>query len=135
MKKEKHNEVLQEVLDEIEAAQRDKRGLIAHQRRLAFALSLGAVNLLELYFHNLNVIKEGSKINHMWFKKKEESIRERLQNQITSPLNTIKQVNIAIRIISSIEKRRDDLAYGPSATEEELQKKINEFFELRRLLK
>ena len=46
MKKEKYGEILKEVLDEIETALKDKRGLLAHQRRLAFSLSLGAETLL-----------------------------------------------------------------------------------------
>ncbi|MFH1638303.1 MAG: hypothetical protein ABIB71_07805 [Candidatus Woesearchaeota archaeon] len=57
MRKEKHEETVKEVLDEIENALNDKRGLLAHQRRLAFSLSLGAQNLLELYFHKLDIIK------------------------------------------------------------------------------
>lgn len=36
MKKEKLEEGLREVLDEIEAALHDSRGLLAHQRRLAY---------------------------------------------------------------------------------------------------
>ncbi len=43
MRKERHNEVLKEVLDEIDSALNDKSGLLSHQRRLAFSISLGAV--------------------------------------------------------------------------------------------
>ncbi len=58
MKIEKHQEIINEVLEEINSALNDKRGLLPHQRRLAFYLSLGAVNILEQHFHNLNIIKE-----------------------------------------------------------------------------
>ena len=51
MKEERHIETLKEVLDEIETALKDVRGRVSHQRRLAFSLSLGVVNLIELYFH------------------------------------------------------------------------------------
>ena len=61
---EKHEEVLKEVIDEVESALKDGRGLVAHQRRLAFSLSLGAITLLEIRFHKLGIIKEGSKIDH-----------------------------------------------------------------------
>ena len=98
MKKEKHEEILKEVLDEINTSLKDSRGLLAHQRRLAFSLSLGACNLLELYFHNLNIIKEGSKINHMWFKRKQETIFEHVQNQITSPIDSIENINKTLRV-------------------------------------
>ena len=135
MKKEKHEEILNEVIDEIETALKDQRGLIAHQRRLAFALSLGGIQLLELYFHKLNIIKEGSRINHRWFKRKEESIKEYLQKQITSPLDSITHIKKIIDILKKIEEKRDDLAYGAPASEELLQEKINLFFELKKLTK
>lgn len=135
MKKEKHEEILKEVLDEIDAAIKDKRGLVAHQRRLAFSLSLGAANLLELFFHKIDVIKEGSKINHMWFKKNKENVLERLQKQITSPANSLENMDNIIEIMIKIEEKRDDLAYGAPATEEILQEKINLFFKLREVTK
>lgn len=135
MKKEKHEDILKEVVDEIDAAVKDQRGLVAHQRRLAFSLSLGATNLLELHFHNLDIIKEGSKINHLWFKKKKERIYERLQKQIAPPIETIEKIGEITDLICKIEEKRDDLAYGAPATDEILQDKINLFLKLKKLLK
>ncbi len=135
MKKEKHEEILKEVLDEIETALKDGRGLISHQRRLAFSLSLGAVNLLELYLHNLSIFKEGSHINHIIFKRKKEKIYDYLQKQIISSISSIENFNKIIELLMKIEEKRDDLAYGAPATEKILQEKINLFFELRDLLK
>ncbi len=135
MKKERHEEALQEVFDEIETASKDSRGLVAHQRRLAFSLSIGATNLLELYLHKLNLIKEGSKINHQWFKRKKERVFEQLQNQITSPIDSVPKIDYIIEIIIKIEEKRDDIAYGAPATEKLLQNKINLFFELKEIVK
>ena len=135
MRRERHDEVLREVLDEIESALNDKNGMLSHQRRLAFSLSLGAVTLLEIYFHNLAIMKEGSAIDHTWFKRKRENVLEKLQKQITSPINSIKDLSIFVDIIRKIEEKRDDLAYGAPATEEVLQEKINLFFKLRGMLK
>ncbi len=134
MKKEKLEEGLREVLDEIETALHDTRGLLAHQRRLAFSLSLGSTILLELYFKNLDIMKEGAKINHMWFKKKKENVIEALQNQVTTPLNTIKETDSIIELMIKIEEKRDDLAYGAPSTEKILQDKINLFLELKRII-
>ena len=100
MKEEKHQETIKEVLDEIESALKDKRGLVSHQRRLAFVISLGASNILELYFHKNNVIKEGSIVNHLWFKRKKEKIINQLQNQLTSPIDSLNEIN---KILLSIE--------------------------------
>ena len=135
MKKEGHEEILKEVLDEVEEASKDERGLLSHQRRLAFILSLGAANLLELYFHKLNIAKEGAKINHLWFKRKKERIFEKLQNQIVSPLDSVDDIDRIIEKIRKIEEKRDDLAYGILAKEKILQGKINLFFELKGALK
>ena len=134
MKQERHEETLKEVLDEIEAALKDARGLLAHQRRLAFSLSLGAVNLLELYFHKQGIIKEGSKINHTWFKKGKRNVFEFLQKQITSPVTSLPDIEHAVELIIQIEEKRDDLAYGAPATEEIVQEKINLFFELKKVV-
>lgn len=135
MKIEKHQEIIDEVVEEINSALNDKRGLLPHQRRLAFSLSLGAVNILEQYFHVLNIIKEGSKINHRWFKKKEERLKEYLQRQILSPIDSVENINEILKLIKEIENKRDDIAYGPPVKEELLQEKINLFLKLRKVIK
>ena len=84
---------------------------------------------------NLNIMKEGSLIDHTWFKRKKERVIDKLGNQITSPLKNVEDIDEIIAIISDIEKKRDDLAYGAPATEEILQAKINLFFKLKRILK
>ena len=131
MKLEKHEQIIQEVLDEIDSALHDKRGLVSHQRRIAFSLSLGAVNLIEIYFRKLNIAKEGSTIDHRWFKKKQETIKENLQRQITAPVDSIKNIQKIIDLTCSLEEKRDILAYGSPATEKLLQEKINLFFALK----
>ncbi len=134
MLKEKHEEVLNEVLEEIETALKDKRSLLAHQRRLAFSLSLGTATLLELYLHKQNLMKAGGKINHQWLKKRKDRIFEQIQKQVVSPIHLIKNVNEALGIAGKIEEKRDDLAYGAPTSEKILQEKINLFFELKKLL-
>ena len=135
MRRERHEEVLKEVLDEIGSALDDEHGLLTHQRRLAFSLSLGAVNLLELHFHSLNIMKEGSMIEHTWFKRSKKNILEKLGKQITSPINSVEGIEDIVEIIRYIEEKRDDLVYGAPASEDILQNKINSFFKLKKLLK
>ena len=135
MLKEKHEETLKEVEEEIETALKDERGLLSHQRRLAFSLSLGMSSIIELYFHKLDIMKEGSKVNHLWFKKKREKVIERLQKQVTFPINSIQDIGEIIDIAIKIEEKRDDLAYGAPSSEKILQEKINLFLGLRRITK
>lgn len=135
MKKEKHEEILKEVEEEIKSTLEDKRGLLFHQRRLVFMISLGAENLLELYFHSLDIMKGGSKLDHRWFKRKKEYIYERLQNQIVSDIKNIEKIEEIIDLIIKIEDKRDELVYGAPSSEGVLQEKINLYFKLREILK
>ncbi len=135
MKEEKHYEIINEVIDEIDSAIKDPRGLIAHQRRLAFSLSLGAINLLELYLHKHDILKQGVKMDHRWFARKKEKIIQEIENQTTSPINGLEYIDEIIDTVIAIEEKRNDLAYGSPATEELLQQKINLFFKLRSLTK
>ncbi|MBI2110188.1 hypothetical protein HYT51_00190 [Candidatus Woesearchaeota archaeon] len=134
MKKEKLEEGLKEVLDEIENALKDKRGLLAHQRRLAFSLSLGSTILLALYLAKLNLLKEGARINHLWLRKKKEKVFVFLQNQVTSNITDVPNIGKIIELMMKIEEKRDDLAYGAPATEKILQEKINIFFALKEVV-
>lgn len=135
MKKEKHEEILKEVDEEIKLALEDNRGLLPHQRRLIFMISLGAENLLELYFHRLDVIKVGTKLDHRWFKRRKEHIYDRLQNQITSEIRNIERIEEIIDLIVQIEDRRDELVYGAPTSERVLQERINLYIKLKEVLK
>ena len=129
MNLQKHQEILQEVLDEIQSAQNDPKGLLPHQRRLALMLSLGMCELIEIYFHKLGVFKEGSRIKHDWFRQKR--VKEKLEQQIITSINTIKPIDQVIALAVEIEKGRDELAYGTSSTKVPLDTKIKQFFELK----
>lgn len=135
MKEEKHYEIINEVIDEVASAIKDPRGLIAHQRRLAFSISLGAINLLELYFHKHGILKQGVKMDHRWFTRKKEKIIQEIENQTISPIKELENIDEILTTVIAIEEKRNDLTYGSPATEELLQQKINLFFKLRSLTK
>ncbi len=124
-------EIITEVMDEIEASLKDPRGISAHQRRLAFSLSLGAVVLLENYFKKLGVWKSGSKINHLWLKKNEVNTKKLLEKCLASPIENIPNLDNLLNKIKEIEKERNEIAYGKKASENTLSKKINIFLELK----
>ena len=69
---EEKNKDIEEVLDEINSALNDQKGLEAHQKRIGFCISFGVVCLIEFYLKKLNVLKTGGKIDHRWLKKKKE---------------------------------------------------------------
>lgn len=133
MRLEKHLESLSEVIDEIKAALEEPAGLAKHQRRLALMLPLGVCELVEIYFHKLGIMKDGGRIKHGIFRKKD--VEELLSHQVMSDLNGVKHMRRLIEIASDIEKTRDDLAYGAPLTEEgPLNEKIELFIELKRLV-
>ncbi len=128
----KYNETLQEVLDEIEKSLNDPQGITLHQRRLAFLLSLGSVSLLEGYLARISVLKSGSRINHLWLKKKKDNVKKLIAKQITCPVEELKNLEEFLEIIFQLEKERNNLAYGRTVSEDLLKEKINLFLELKK---
>jgi|SRR3989344_1576595 len=132
--KEKYKEIIDEVIDEIETSLKDPKGIILHQRRLAFSLSFGIVTLLEFYLDKLNVLKPGAKINHLWLKKKKENVKKLISDQITSQIGSIKNIDKILDIAFEIESERNELVYGKKVSEKILKEKINLFLDLKKEL-
>lgn len=120
-----------EIMDEIESALNDPKGIISHQKRLAFCLSLGTTELLERYLKEKNVLKPGYKINHQWFKKKKENVLKILESKVVSFANLDKLDKI-LDIAYKIESRRNELAYGGPSKEEILREMINDFLNVKK---
>lgn len=129
---DKYVNIIKEVLDEIESALRDSKGIVSHQRRLAFSLSLGAVTLIESYLTKVNVLKPGAKINHLWLKKKKQNVKELISQQIICPINSIENIDKFLDIAYNLERERNELAYGKTVSESVLREKINLFLDLKK---
>ena len=130
---EKHKESLEEVLDEIHSALEDPNGLKSHQRRLAMMLSLGASELIEIYFHKLDIMKPGARVKHNWIKKKEP--HQKLKNQITGDIKEINKLGLILEKARVIERSRNDIAYGsPVEDEDTIKKKIDLFFNIKDII-
>lgn len=120
-----------EVIDEIEASLKDSRGILSHQKRLAFCLSLGITNLIEDYLRNKNVLKIGYRIDHQWFKRKRENVIEILSEK-TSSLEGLDKLDNLLEVAYKIESKRNDLAYGGEVSEEILRELINDFLDIKK---
>ena len=125
------NSIIKEVLDEIESSLKDPNGIVSHQRRLAFSLSIGVVYLIEYYLKKENVFKSGGKINHLWLKKKKENVKKLLLNQIICNIKDVKNIDILLDLAFKIEKDRNEIAYGKPVSEKLLKEKINLFLDLK----
>lgn len=133
MRIEKHEESLDEVLDEVQSALEDPKGLKSHQRRLAMMLSLGTAELIEVYFHRLDLMKPGARVKHNWIKKKRP--HKKLENQITGDLGEINKLELILEKARVIERSRNDIAYGsPIENEETIKKRIDLFFEIKDII-
>jgi hypothetical protein len=127
-----NKQVIEEVIDEINSSLKDPKGIVSHQRRLAFSLSLGTAVLLEEFLQKKNLLKPGIKINHLWLKKSIKNIKEFLEDKLTAPINTINEIDSILEKAGDIEKERDKLAYGKQIAEKELNEKINLFLSLKK---
>jgi hypothetical protein len=88
-------------------------------------LSLGLVNLIEYYLDKKNVLKPGSKINHLWLKKKKENVKNLISKQITCPTEELEKLDKLLEESYKIEKDRNFLAYGKNVPEKILREKIS----------
>ena len=129
---ERNAALLTEVMEEIESSLKDPKGVTAHQRRLAFCLSLGTVALIEESLVKKQVFKSGAKINHLWFKKKKGNVKILIARQITCPVENLTELDDLLSLAFEIERERNTLAYGKQATEEQLSTKIRAFLNLKR---
>jgi len=127
---EKSNEK-DEVSDEIESSLKDGRGIVSHQKRLAFCLSLGITELIEKYLKKKDVLKQGYKIDHQWFKKKKENVVDILSQKTTS-LTNLNKLDLLLDVAFKIESKRNNLAYGGTVDERILIELINEFLNAKR---
>ena len=133
MRLEKHIAAIKEVDDEIESSLSDEGGLSTHQRRLAFMISLGIAELIEIYFHRLKIMKEGSRVKHEWLKKRKA--KDHLSNQVTAPIDNISRINEILRISSIIEEKRNELAYSSPIDEESILKEtINRYLDIKNII-
>jgi hypothetical protein len=130
--KDKQKKEIEEVVDEINSALEDSRGIESHQRRLAFSLSLGSVSLIEVYLYKKNVLKSGGKIDHRWLKKKRENVKNLIANQITCSIEDLEKIDEILDIVYKIESERNKLVYGPPVSEKILRAQIELFLRLRK---
>ena len=134
MQEDKHVDALKEAEDTIEEAL--KGNLLDYQRRVMFMISLGLQHAIELYFHRLRIIKPGAQVKHEWFKMGDKNVKLRLSAILTKKLDEIPNILEILSIAREIEKARNEIVYGaPLKDDEVLRNKIDEFLEIRKLLK
>lgn len=121
---EGHKKRLKEHINFLEIA--IERGVKESQSTIGFHTSQGAVEMLSIHLHKLNLISAGKQINHLWFRS-QKTINKKLPQDFPHK----KQI---INMISKIEDKRDSLIYGAPKSEEEIEKVVLLFQKLRKLI-
>ncbi len=127
-----NEDIIQEAVAEIEVALKEAEGVLSHQRRLAFLISAGGVALLESFLQRRQVLKPGAKLNHQWFKKNTENVKKNIARQLASPIDSIAEMDLFLDLLYSLEKERNQLAYGKKSTEEKMKALIDIFLEFKK---
>lgn len=134
MKLNKHKETIKEVMDTINTALKSK-DIKLYQRRLISMISLGVQQMIELYFHEMNIIKPGAQIKHNWFASRMERVKIKLESVLTIKLSKVKNLDEILVIARKIEQDKNKLLYGsPVESDKILRQKINLFLELKKLV-
>ena len=134
MRTEKHLEILKEVEETIKEAL-DAENILSHQRRLVTMLSLGAQQLIEIYFHEQGVIKPGTQVKHEWFVMGERNLSVKLSAILTKEIKNIPNLREILALAKIIETGRNDLIYGsPLADEKDLRGKVDAFLEIKKII-
>ena len=135
MEEEKHLAALEEVRNSIDDVLKDPKGVLAHQRLLMAALSLGMQHLIELWLHRSKAIKPGASIKHDWFGSEERKLKVKMIGALTKNIESIDNSGKILALARYTERNRNDIIYGSPLTEDsELREKLETFFELKKTI-
>jgi len=121
-----------ETSDEIDSALNDSRGLLFHQKRLAFCLSDGICNILENYLKEKGVLKPGAKINHQWLKKKKDNVLKILSERLITPIEKLPKLNAILDAAFKIEYKRNEFVYGVKTDDKILRDLIDIYLDVKK---
>ncbi|MBL7160159.1 MAG: hypothetical protein ISS95_01205 [Candidatus Aenigmarchaeota archaeon] len=121
MKLESHIKKLKEHLDGLEWGIRED-----NHSSVGFHASQGAVELLSILLHKLNLIQMGMQLKHNWFKS-ERITQEKLDF-------VFPEKNKILFLMKEIEEYREPLCYGSPKSEEIIQIISDKFEHLKRLI-
>jgi hypothetical protein len=125
MKIEEHEKAYEEHLRNIKRA--IDEGLEENQRNIGYNISQGAVELLAIYFHKLNLLQgSGDQLDHRIFKS---------QNLIAKKIPPeFPQRNEILKLMKNMETERNAICYGNRKTKERITNVVLHFQNLRRII-
>lgn len=103
---EGHKRAIRESIETIRES--IQKGLLKRQRNIGFHCSVCAVDILEIYLHENNLINPGTIIKHDTF-----SSKRRAEEKIPD----FEHKDIIIKLFTELESKRNILCYGKSQKE------------------
>lgn len=120
---QEHLESLKESVKELQRIVPE--GLSQHQRTLGFHTSAAAIDMLEILFHERNLIDPGMVLKHEWF-----NSQRKIEEKFPFDFPRKKEM---FSLITSIEARRNKLCYGKRQPEPVLEELLQHFLKLKEL--
>ena len=120
---EKHLERLKESIEVIDES--ITKDIIKRQRTIGFSVSAASADMFEIFLHKNKLIDPGFIVKHEWFKSKNK-VKEKF------PFDFEDKEKI-LKLMSSIEEKRDPLCYGVQKPENFIKEAVKKFNELKRL--
>ena len=125
MKLEEHEKAYREHLKNIERF--IEEGITENQRNIGFNVSQGSVELFAIHLHKLNLLQgSGDQFDHRIFKS-ENLIKKKIPFMFPSRKEILK-------LMEELENERIALCYGNRKPKERIEKSIEYFNELRKII-
>lgn len=119
----KHYERLNESLDVLDES--ISKDITKRQRTIGFNCSAASADMLEIYLHQNSLIDPGFVVKHEWLKSKNK-IKEKFPFDFPNKKEILK-------IMESIEEKRNALCYGVPIEEEKIKEVILNFNKLKQI--
>ena len=124
MLNENHRRIIKEGFEAINWS--IDKGIEDKQTTIGFHASLIAVNILELYLHEKNLIRVDYLLKHEWFKSK---------NKIKEKLNfDFDKKGEILNLLFKIEEKRNVLCYGKKQPIDTINNILESLYELKGLI-
>lgn len=122
---EKHLERLRESIEVIDES--ITKDIVRRQRTIGFSVSAASADMFEIFLHKNKLVDPGFIVKHEWFKSK-----NKMKDKFPFDFEDKEKI---LKLMNSIENRRDPLCYGTPKEEEFIREVIKEFNELKRIFK
>lgn len=125
MKLEEHEKAYEEHLNNVKKTVEEGIGI--NQRNISYNISQGSIELFAIYLHKLHLIQgSGDQFDHRIFKSK-----NLIAKKIPSGFPSKEKI---LELMKNIELERNTLCYGNRKPEKRIERVIEYFNELRRII-